>query len=118
MADDTKKKAKRIQPTERTLKLCRSNGWIAHVVERWNQFAKVRQDLFGFIDVISADGQQIIGIQADLISNIAQFGYYLFSIPISQQSTADRAARKAPLIQAAAKESGAIHSVDLIFQVS
>lgn len=46
-------------------------------------------------------------------TNIKGFGYYIYSDPISQQSVADRAARKAPAIYIAAKDSGAIHSSDI-----
>lgn len=53
---------------------------------------------------------EIIGNQADLLANISQYGYYIYSQPVNQQSTADRAARKAPLISIAIKEAGAIHS--------
>lgn len=42
-------------PTQRSLEYCRKNGWIAGVVEKWNQFARVRQDLFGCIDLIVID---------------------------------------------------------------
>lgn len=64
----------------------------------------------GYIAPGTWTSAQFIGVQADLISNILQYGYYIFSIPISQQSTADRAARKAPLISIAIKEAGAIQS--------
>jgi len=53
----------------RSLKLLRDEGWIAAKVEHWNPFAKIRQDLFGFIDIVALsmstdyeDGQ-ICGIQ-------------------------------------------------------
>lgn len=34
------------------------------VVERWNQFAKVRQDLFGFIDLLAMRDGVLLAIQA------------------------------------------------------
>lgn len=40
-------------PTQRSLKFLRDRGYTAQVVEKWNQFAKVRQDLFGFIDIVA-----------------------------------------------------------------
>lgn len=43
-------------PTARTLALMRRNGWTAQVVERWNPHARIRQDLFGFGDVIACRG--------------------------------------------------------------
>lgn len=42
-------------PTQRTLAECRKRGWLAQVVERWNPYARIRQDLFGFGDVIALD---------------------------------------------------------------
>ena len=40
-------------------------------------------------------------------------GYYVYSNPIDTQNPADRAARKAPLIQVAGKLAGAVHTVSL-----
>ena len=53
---------------------------------------------------------QIIGNQADLISNIAQYGYYVYSQPVNQQATSARALRQAPAISIAIKEAGGINS--------
>lgn len=65
------KKSSSQTPTRRTLKLCRDHGWTCQVVERWNPFAKVRQDLFGFIDLVAMTGTQIVGIQATSGANVA-----------------------------------------------
>lgn len=40
-------------PTQKTLKWLRASGWLAEVVERWNHFARRRQDLFGFVDIVA-----------------------------------------------------------------
>ena len=40
-------------PTQRTLARLRRDGYFAQVVERWNTHAGVRQDLFGFVDVVA-----------------------------------------------------------------
>lgn len=58
------------------------------------------------------------GNQADFISNVAQFGYYIYSAPISQQLQVDRVARKAPLIEIACKEAGAINSGSVLVLVN
>jgi hypothetical protein len=58
-------------PTQRTLKLCRDTGWTVQVVEKWNPFAKIRQDLFGFIDLVAMNGANIIGIQATSGANVS-----------------------------------------------
>lgn len=52
-AAPTKRRAKAISPTQRTLAECRKRGWVSQVVERWNPHAKVRVDLFGVIDLIA-----------------------------------------------------------------
>lgn len=57
-------------PTQRSLQYCRKQGWVAGVTERWNSYVKIRQDLFGFIDIIMLDGG-ILAIQATTISNMA-----------------------------------------------
>ena len=58
------------------------------------------------------------GNQADLLANVAQFGYYIYSLPIADQLQAQRAARVAPLVQIALKEAGAIQSSDVIVYVN
>lgn len=45
----------------------------------------------------------------DFEDNIRQFGYFIFSLPLSVQSQEERENRNAPVIQIAAKEAGAIH---------
>ncbi len=60
----------------------------------------------------------LFGIPADLIANVAQRGYYIFSQPVAQQPQADRAARKAPLVQIALKEAGAIQESSVIVNVN
>lgn len=47
------KRRKSKSPTARTLDECRKRGWTAQVVERWNPHARVRQDLFGVIDLVA-----------------------------------------------------------------
>ncbi|MCY1215552.1 hypothetical protein D9M68_438330 [compost metagenome] len=45
-------------------------------------------------------------------------GYYVYAPPIALQSQADREARKSVPFQVAAKEAGAIHSVDILVNVN
>ena len=53
-------------PAARSLKYLRENGYTAQVVERFNYFAHVRQDLFGFIDIVAIkEGENgVLGIQS------------------------------------------------------
>ena len=58
-------------PTQRTIDLLRLRGYpLVQVVEHWNPFARVRQDLFGVLDVLAV-GQDIIGVQTTSGSNTA-----------------------------------------------
>ena len=51
-------------------------------------------------------------------SNISSFGYFVYSSPVATQPAADRALRKAPVVQIAVKFSGAIHSTDVIVNIN
>jgi len=50
-------------PTQRALAECRRLGYTAQVVERWNQYARVRVDLFGVIDIVALTPAGILGLQ-------------------------------------------------------
>ena len=58
------------------------------------------------------------GDPATLIASVAAIGYYAYSQPVAQQNPADRAARKAPLIQIAVKTAGAVQSSSVIVNVN
>lgn len=58
------------------------------------------------------------GNQADMLQNIRERGYYIYSAPVALQSQADREDRKAPLVQIALKEAGAIQSSTIIIYVN
>lgn len=57
---------------------------------------------------------ETFGDPQTFLNNITQNGYYVYSSPVALQSEADRTARKAPLIQIAAKRAGAIQSSTVI----
>lgn len=64
--------AKKTSPTQRTLAHLRKHGWTVAVTERWNAFAKIRQDLFGCIDLVAIHPELgIMGVQATSYSNLA-----------------------------------------------
>jgi Protein of unknown function (DUF3383) len=52
------------------------------------------------------------------VNNILQNGYYIYSLPVAQQNPVDREARRAPLVQIAAKRAGAIQSGNVIVLVN
>jgi hypothetical protein len=57
-----------LSPTQRTLKAMREQGRLCGIVEKFNQHAGpfgIRQDLFGFIDIIAIDPERgIVAIQS------------------------------------------------------
>lgn len=59
-------------PTQRTLAVLRDQGYIAEVVERWNQFSKTRKDLFGIIDVLAIGNGETVAVQTTSASNISK----------------------------------------------
>ena len=58
-------------PTQRTLKRLRDLGYLAEVVGKWNPHAKVRNDLFGFGDVIGLREGEVLLVQATSGDNVA-----------------------------------------------
>lgn len=54
----------------------------------------------------------------NLIAAVLNIGYYVYSLPVAQQSSVDRGLRKAPLVQIAAKMAGAIHTSSVIVEVN
>ena len=51
-------------PTQRTLKALRDDGWTVAIVEHWNPHARIRQDMFGFIDLVAVKPGRTLAIQA------------------------------------------------------
>jgi hypothetical protein len=61
-----------ISPTQLTLRHLRAEGWpLVEVVEHWNPHARIRQDLFGFIDVIAVGPQGTLAVQATSATNVS-----------------------------------------------
>ena len=58
-------------PTSRSLDKLRKEGWLADVVEKWVPQARVRKDLFGFIDILCLKDGVILGVQATSGSNLS-----------------------------------------------
>jgi hypothetical protein len=58
-------------PTKRTLAEMRKRGYVADVTERWIPMARVRKDLYGFIDVLCIREREVCGVQATSAGNVA-----------------------------------------------
>ena len=58
---------KGLSPTQRTLRLLRQQGCICGIVERFNPHAGpfgIRQDLFGFVDIVALYPTSVCAIQS------------------------------------------------------
>lgn len=71
----------------------------------------------GFIGAAPWNGSYPFGDSEDFAANIAEKGYYIYSLPIAQQTQTEREARKAPVVQLAVKCAGAIHFSDVIVNI-
>lgn len=60
-----------MSPTQRSLKELRKSWPLVQVTERWNAFAKVRNDLFGFVDVLAVGGDVTLAVQTTSGSNVS-----------------------------------------------
>jgi len=58
-------------PTKRSLKLMRDQGYLCEVTERWNPFAKIRQDLFNFVDILCIKDGKTVAVQTTSYSNMS-----------------------------------------------
>lgn len=61
-------------PTERTLKQLKQWGYMPAVVERWNPWAKIRQDLFGFADIVAIhpEIEGVLAVQCTTDANLGE----------------------------------------------
>jgi hypothetical protein len=59
-----------MSPAQRSLRKLRAEGWLVALAERWNPHAKVRQDLFGFANLIAIKGTETLAVQTTTGSNL------------------------------------------------
>lgn len=59
-------------PTQRALAILRGHGYLAAVVEHWNPHAQIRQDLFGFVDVLAVGPGETIAVQATSAGEVSK----------------------------------------------
>jgi hypothetical protein len=60
-------------PTQLSLKDLRKRGYICAIVEHFNPWAKIRQDLFGFVDIVAIHPWHagVLGVQTTTGANMA-----------------------------------------------
>lgn len=60
-----------MSPTQRSLAYLKAAGYRAVVVERWNPFARVRQDLWGADVLAIKRGSPLLAVQCTTGANVA-----------------------------------------------
>lgn len=72
----------------------------------------------GFIAPGTWNSPVLFGNPQTLRQSVANLGYYVYSVPVAQQSQTARAARQAPAISIAVKLAGAVHSSAVIVYIN
>lgn len=58
-------------PTQLTLAKMRKDGYLPWVTETWNSFARKRQDLWTFCDVLCVKDSEVLAVQCTSYDNIS-----------------------------------------------
>ncbi len=59
----------------------RKAGYHCQVVEHWNPFARIRQDLFGIIDIVCVKDGETVGVQTTSIKGVPARRTKIFGSP-------------------------------------
>ncbi len=52
-----------LSPTQRSLAYLREQGYMVAIVERWNPHARIRQDLWGWCDLLAIRKGEVLAVQ-------------------------------------------------------
>lgn len=76
----------KVSPTQRSLKYWKGQSAYVAKTEHWNAFAHVRQDLFGFADlvVLRLDQKGVLAIQTTSAKNISSRVAKIQSLPAAK----------------------------------
>lgn len=58
-------------PTQLSLRHLRKTCDAVAVTEKWNPHARLRQDLFGFVDILALRGEETIAVQSTSWGNVS-----------------------------------------------
>lgn len=61
----------KVSPTQLSLRELRKTCSAVQVVEKWNPHAKIRQDLFGIVDILALCGSETIAVQSTSWANVS-----------------------------------------------
>jgi len=52
-----------LSPTQRSLAYLREQGYLVAIVEHWNPYARIRQDLWGWCDLLAVRKNEVLAVQ-------------------------------------------------------
>lgn len=88
------KRKKSTSPTQRTIAECKKRGWIAGVVERWNPHVRIRQDLFGVVDLIAIVPPELMHGYVDAEGNTLMRSGAILAIQCGVNTSGQHAAHR------------------------
>ena len=59
-----------MSPLQRSKKYLEEQGYLVAIVEKWNPWAKVRQDLFGIFDLLAVKPEDTIAVQVTTLAHM------------------------------------------------
>lgn len=62
----------------------RAEGWTCGITEHWNHFAKIRQDLYGFADLLCFQGAVTMAVQTTSGDNVSHRVAKIMDNPIAR----------------------------------
>ncbi len=88
-----------VTPTARTKQWLQKQGWLVGITEKWNPHAKIRQDLFGFADLVAIPVDLDVG--DEFSCSYMGWSEFLVSPPVFIQVTSgtNHAARRDKLLE-------------------
>lgn len=72
-------------PMQRSLKKLRDEGWVCHIVEKWNQFARKRIDAFGIGDILAMRPGEIALVQTTSGAHFPDHRKKIIELPTYRQ---------------------------------
>ncbi len=61
-----------MSPTQLTKRHYERLGYVVAITERWNPHAKIRQDMFGILDVVAVGNGETVGVQCTDYTNVSK----------------------------------------------
>ena len=58
-------------PTQLSIKKLKEEGYLVAITEKWNHFCKIRQDMWGFCDILAIRENEVLAVQTTSASNMS-----------------------------------------------